>query len=302
MLESEYEACDSQRFVTQPTPASTGGHLMSRFWVTTLALLGGLIHASAARADDLYFVSQFNTGPDGTVISRVGPDAQASPFAAVSGNEAVNGMAFDRAGNLYLPDDVDDSVLKVTTAGSISTFAVGVFKPQSLAIDSSGNVFAINGINNTLTKITPQGEVSLFVSAGSLGVPGGIAADAAGFVYVSVDNTTTIRKFSPEGRGLGDITNPLLSSLRGLTFNAAGDLYFGGQDDNTIYRFSTAGKLESLFRTVSRPLDLAFDSTGRLYISEGDSAGTLIQRIGDNGKLERFGTISPDKLPSIAWQ
>jgi len=85
------------------------------------------------------------------------------------------GVAFDRAGNMYVADTGSHTVRKVSTAGVVSTLAgtPGVAgnadgpcsraqfnQPRGVAVDSAGDVFVADSGNHCVRKITPAGVVS----------------------------------------------------------------------------------------------------------------------------------------------
>jgi len=137
------------------------------------------------------------------------------------------GMAVDAAGNVYVADEQNDAIRKVTPLGDVSTFAgtIGTVgsrddsslnaqfnRPLGVAFDPAGNLFVADTRNHTIRKITPDGIVSTF--AGLAGVSGtndgvgtnalfntpfGIAVDAQTNVYVSDTFNHAIRKITPDG-------------------------------------------------------------------------------------------------------
>jgi sugar lactone lactonase YvrE len=137
------------------------------------------------------------------------------------------GIAIDAVGNLYVADEQNDAIRKVTPLGDVSTFAgtIGTAgsrddsslnaqfnRPLGVAFDPGGNLFVADTRNHTIRKITPGGEVSTF--AGLAGVSGtndgvgtnalfntpfALAIDAQTNVYVSDTFNHAIRKITPDG-------------------------------------------------------------------------------------------------------
>jgi sugar lactone lactonase YvrE len=190
----------------------------------------------------------------------------------------INGIVSDSVGNIYVADTNNDTIRKITPAGTVSTFAgiVGVSghgdgigtnalfnSPTGLAIDSADNLYVADSGNNTIRMITPVGQVSTLAgvagNGGSYDGPGvvatfsnpqGLAADAAGNVYVADSNNYTIRKITPSG----------------MVSTFAGTAREGGNSDGTgaAARFYT-------------PNGLVTDSAGNVYVV--DSYNMSIRKI-----------------------
>jgi len=139
-----------------------------------------------------------------------------------------NGLAFDRAGNLYIADSTNSRVRWVTPDGTIRTLAgtaqgfsgddgpaanAQLANPQGLAMDASGNLYIADQANQRIRKVTPDGIIHTVAGNGQPGFSGdgglaagaqlnwptGLAVDAAGNLYVADTINFRVRKITPDG-------------------------------------------------------------------------------------------------------
>jgi len=160
---------------------------------------------------------------DNNQICKINPNGIVSTFAGdtvggyrdATGTDArffgPAGIAIDGDGNLYVSDDLNHRIRKITPAGVVSTLAgsgIGGYKdgsrteaqfnsPSGIAVDRSGNVYVADRDNNMIRKITPDGVVSTLAgnkaggfkdatgTAAQFIYPLGIAVDMTGNVYVA---------------------------------------------------------------------------------------------------------------------
>jgi len=134
-------------------------------------------------------------------------------------------LAVDAAGNVYVADNGNDLIRKVTPTGQVTTFAgngqpgksdgtgtaASFNSPFGIAIDASGNLYVADSGNNLIRKITPDGSVTTIAGSGSKGAndgagkaasfntPAGIAVDKSGNIYVADENNNLIRKITQAG-------------------------------------------------------------------------------------------------------
>ena len=252
------------------------------------------------------------------------PDGSGSVFSA------PRSVALDAAGNVYVADQGNDAIKKISPAGVVTTFAgkpgtsgsadgtgaaARFFGPVGVAIDSLGNLYVTDNGNATIRKITQDGAVTTL--AGSLGeflAPWGIAVDATGSVIVSDPTFDLILRTSPAGmvttvagtQGVGGATNGpgVAASFRspfGVAVDARGTIYVADRDNQVIrtitpFGFVTtlagstlvAGEVDGPVATArfSGPWGIAVDAIGNVYVADTGSyeeISNTIRRISPAG-------------------
>ena len=123
-----------------------------------------------------------------------------------------SGVAVDKAGNIYVTDQGNSSLRKITTAGVVTTLVGNPVQttlfnyPSALTIDPSGNLFIIDEAGR-LYEFTTNNV--LYILAGSLNSPGlingagflarfnypqGITNDTKGNLYIADQYNNCIRE------------------------------------------------------------------------------------------------------------
>ncbi len=218
-------------------------------------------------ADGNLYVTDFNNNQirrvttAGVVTLFAGSTTGASGTATGTGTAArftgPNGIAVDAAGNLYVADQNNNQIKKITLAGVVTlvagspTAATGsadgvstaatFSAPRGITVDASGNLFITDSNNNTIRLITPSGLVTTF--AGTAGVGG--YTDAVG-------------------------TAALFNFPRGLDFDpSTGNLYVADYTNNVIRKIITTGYL------ISAPLPTGLTFDNKTGIISGTSTTTF---------------------------
>jgi len=190
------------------------------------------------------------------------------------------GLAIDNSGNIYVADEANHKIRKITPTGVVTTlagsgvngFADGAGStaqfsyPMGVAVDASGNVYVADRENHKIRKITPSGVVSTLAgstqgfkddtgTAAQFNQPTGLTVDNVGNVYVADAANNNIRKITPSGvvstfagqlgGSLGGYIDATGTSARfvyptGITIDASGNLFVADYGNNKIRKITSA--------------------------------------------------------------
>ena len=191
-------------------------------------------------------------------------------------------VASDASGNVYVADNVNHTIRKVTPGGIVSTLAGSAGNPGSndgvgtdarfnrpwgVACDAAGNIYVADSSNASIRKITPGGTVTTLVSAGAgLVLPTGIACDGAGNLLVadtgsqticrvdSVGDVTTLAG-SPGNQGSDDGIGGAARFMFpvAVTCDGSGNVFVADQGNNTIRKIAPDGEVTTLAGSAAGP-------------------------------------------------
>ena len=151
--------------------------------------------------------------------------------------------------------------------------------PQGLTTNSEGHIIVVEFSAHCVSVFTSEGmKIRSFGSKGSgnsqFNYPTGVAVDSDDNIYVVDNNNHRIQKFTTTGKFTAAVgirgSNPLQFNYPvGIGFNKKnGKLYVCDKNNYRIQVLETNLTHHSSFgREFVKPFDVAFDSTGKVYIS-----------------------------------
>lgn len=120
-----------------------------------------------------------------------------------------NGMCIDIYDNIYVSDDGNDCIRKITPDGQVSTFVKGIHGCP--VADKKGNIYVADDLGHVIYKVNSNGKVSLFAGGGRAGYrdgvgknalfnrPASIDIDANDNIIIAEMEGNYIRRISPDG-------------------------------------------------------------------------------------------------------
>jgi sugar lactone lactonase YvrE len=179
-----------------------------------------------------------------TSVFKIDSNRVMHPFL----NEVMNatGIAFDRAGNLYVSSRMEGSIYRVTPSRNRSTYAQGMGVATGIAFDRDENLY-VGDRTGTVFKISPDRQI---------------------FVFATIEPSVSAYHLAFGPAGDLYLTGPTTSSF------------------DHVLRINPAGEVSSFFQGLGRPQGLAFDLEGNLYVTASLAGTRGVVRLTPDGKAE----------------
>lgn len=192
-------------------------------------------------------------------VRRIEPDNSVTTY--VTGLSSPSGLSFDTAGNLYVANQGDNSLVKFD-ANTLMTLFASVSNPEGLAFNANGTFYTTNQNTNTIYQVTLSGAVRSY--AVGLNDPTGLTVDANGDFYLANRGTSSLARV-PAGGFLSSVMSGF-SRPMDVVRVADGTTYVANYNSGSIARVGTDGSVSTL-ANIAYPAAMAHDpATNRLGV------------------------------------
>ena len=177
-------------------------------------------------------------------VYKVDPNHVLKPFL----NDFANptGLAFDRAGQLYVSSRLEGTIYQVTPDGQRSIYAEGMGVATGIAFDQEENLY-VGDRTGTIFKINRNRQIFVFTT---------LEPSVAAYHLA----------FAPDGDLY--VTGPTTSSF------------------DHAFRVNPRGEVSSFYRGLGRPQGMAFDVQRNLYVAASLAGRRGLVRLTPDAKAE----------------
>ena len=242
-------------------------------------------------ADELHIVANPAVDPDDdhVIATRSGSRGQQLPVTLFRIHDADDiseitgdlmnptGIAFNRAGEMFVTSRAEGTVYRVNRADEIVPFASNLGIATGIAFDRNGDMF-VGDRSGTIYKINAVGDSEVFATLEQSIAAYHLAFGPDNALYVTRPNVASfdsVMRIDQDGevstffRGLG--------RPQGLAFDRDGNLYVAAclKHQRGIVRINREGSQAEMFVAGMNVVGLCFGRKGEMYVATNDAVFSL---------------------------
>lgn len=219
-------------------------------------------------------------------------DGRRTLLATLSECASSHGLVAAPDGNMYVSSRGagNDHIFKVTSAGSVSTFAaLPAGCVTGLDRMPDGDLIATMPCTGALYRVHPDGAWETLLPGNGMATPQAMAFSLAGELLVVNDESGAIVRIK---NGHGELFARVISFITPwghLAFEPSGSFYFSEAAPGfqpRLVKVSPQGEVSEVTSDLSFPSGLAFTPDGTLYVAEYQSGE--VSSVSLDGTVTRF--------------
>ncbi|MFI5195949.1 MAG: T9SS type A sorting domain-containing protein [Chitinophagales bacterium] len=204
----------------------------------------------------------------------------------------------DGSGDIYIADENNNCIRKISNTGVITTIAGNgtagysgdggqaiaamLNQPTGVVKDAAGNLYIADMMNDVIRKVNTSGIITTFAGNGIAGycsaneggqatdariwMPAGVAVDRLGNVYIAEEGNSIIQKVNTSG---------IINTVAGVFYFPSG-LYSGDGGPAVTAR-------------LNQPTGVFLDTAGNMYIA--DNGNNCIRKVNTSGYISTIAGV-----------
>lgn len=223
-----------------------------------------------------------------------------------------NGMCIDIYDNIYVSDDGNNCIRKITPDGQVTTFVKGIHGCP--VADKKGNIYVADDLGHVIYKVSSSGKVSLFAGGGRAGYrdgvgrnalfnrPASIDIDANDNIIIAEMEGNYIRRISPDGTVTTIAGSGRAGYANGKGSEASFDYPLGicmDVDDNAIIVDSRNKAIRKI--TPNGVVTTVLNSKFKGFTDKTNGISSLSFETGGNNNIQYYGGWQGSSFNAGSW-
>ncbi len=220
------------------------------------------------------------------------------------------GVAFSSTGDIFVADNNNNRVLKLTAGSAEQTIVPfsDLNHPTGVALNAGGDLFVTDTKNNRVLSLAAGATSQTVLPFTGLRSPVGIAVSPAGDIFITDNNNHRVLTLAPGAIEQTELPFTDLRAPVGLAVNSSGDLFVADTDNNRVLvlRAGTTSQTQLAFTGLSSPTGVAVAANGEVFVADNKNnrvvrlaAGAAAQSAVDIDGLQRPIGVAVDRAGAL---